>query len=130
MSSKASNKKVFYNKLVRDAIKDKIERNGEACELRTLNDDDEYQQELLKKVVEEATALSRVRSREEFLSEYADLMVVLDALTAQMEFSEADVQVALQENVQKKGFYKKRHFLHWSEDSNYESNESPQGIKD
>jgi len=127
--SQSASKKVFYNKLIRDAIKEKIEGKGEACEVRTLSDDSEYQQELLKKVVEEATALSRVRSREEFLSEYADLMVVLDALTAQMEFSEADVQVALQENVSKKGFYKKRHFLHWSEDTDYESNETPQGIK-
>ena len=122
--------KIFYNKLVRDAIQEKIEKKGEQCEVRELVDDQEFQQELLKKVVEEATALSRVRSREEFLSEYADLMVVLDALTALMEFSEADVQVALQENVAKKGLYKKRHFLHWSEDVDYESNETPQGIKE
>lgn len=123
-------KKVFYNKLVRDAIQEKIQAKGEQCEVREITSDQEFQQELLKKVAEEASALSRVRSREEFLSEYADLMVVLDALTACMEFSEADVQVALQENVAKKGLYKKRHFLHWSEDSNYESNETPQGVKE
>tara|TARA_B100000745_G_C20113051_1_gene380982 strand:+ start:659 stop:1048 length:390 start_codon:yes stop_codon:yes gene_type:complete len=123
-------KKVFYNKLVRDAIQEKIEGKNEQCEVRELVDDQEFQQELLKKVTEEATALSRVRSRKEFLDEYADLMVVLDALTALMEFSEADVQVALNENVAKKGLYKKRHFLHWSEDVNYVSNETPQGVKE
>jgi predicted house-cleaning noncanonical NTP pyrophosphatase (MazG superfamily) len=122
-------KKVFYNKLVRDGIKDKIEKNGEACEVREITDEEELQQELLKKVTEEASALSRVSSRTEFLEEYADLMVALDALTAMMEFSEADIKTALTENVAKKGLYKKKHFLHWSDAGTYKSNETPQGIK-
>ena len=120
--------KVFYNKLVRDHIKDKIESKGEACEVREIFDDAEFQQELLKKVQEEATALSRVRTRDEFLDEYADLMAVLDALTRQLEISEADIQVAIKENVERKGLYKKRHYLHWSANSDYKSNESTQGI--
>jgi|AntRauTorcE11898_2_1112593.scaffolds.fasta_scaffold19711_2 predicted house-cleaning noncanonical NTP pyrophosphatase (MazG superfamily) len=123
-----SDKKVFYNKLVRDGIKDKIETKGESCEIREVTDDAEYQQELLKKVSEEATALGMVRSRSEFLDEYADLMVVLDALTAQLEVSEADIQIAIKENVERKGLYKNRHFLHWSADTDYKSNETPQGI--
>jgi predicted house-cleaning noncanonical NTP pyrophosphatase (MazG superfamily) len=121
-------KKVFYNKLVRDGIKDKIESKGEACEVRVIDDEDELEQELLKKVSEEASALSRVNSRAEFLEEYADLMIALDALTARMEFSEADIKTAIEENVAKKGFYKQRHFLHWSEAKDYTSNETPQGI--
>lgn len=121
--------KVFYNKLVRDRIKEKIEGKGEACEVRAIVDDQEFEQELLKKVREEAHALSEVRSREEFLGEYADLMAVLDALTAHLEFSEADIKLALTENMEKKGGFKSRHFLHWSDDSNYKSNETPQGIK-
>lgn len=121
--------KVFYNKLVRDLIKDKIENKGEACEVRVLTDDAEFEQELLKKVNEEAGALAKSRNREDFLTEYADLMVVLDALTASLGFSEADIKVAIEENVEQKGFYKKRHFLHWSDDKGYESNETPQGIK-
>lgn len=120
-------KKVYYNKLVRDGIQHKIESQGHACELRVL-DDDEFQQELLKKVVEEAQELSKTETREAFLQEYADLMVVLDSLTAQMEFSEADIKTAIEENVAKKGFYKQKHFLHWSEKGDYKSNETPQGI--
>jgi predicted house-cleaning noncanonical NTP pyrophosphatase (MazG superfamily) len=120
-------RKVFYNKLVRDGIQGKIERNGEACEIRAITDDDEFEQELLKKVREEADGLSHASSREEFLQEYADLMVVLDALTHLMEFSEADIRTAMEENVAKKGLYKKRHFLHWSDAGTYKSNETPQG---
>jgi phosphoribosyl-ATP pyrophosphohydrolase len=97
--------------------------------VRVIEDDDEMEQELLKKIVEEAQGLAQSRSRDEFLSEYADLMVVLDALTAKMELSEADIKTAITENVAKKGLYKKRHFLYWSDDSGYKSNETPQGIK-
>lgn len=121
--------RVYYNKLVRDRIKEKIEGKGETCEVRTIEDNKEFQQELLKKVAEEAVALSRTRSREDFLDEYADLMVVLDTLTAELELSEAEVSLALKENLERKGGYQERHFLVWSDDSEYESNETPQGIR-
>ena len=123
-------RRVFYNKLVRDGIKDKIESKGEACSVRVLEDNAEFEQELLKKVTEESHALAHARDRQKFLDEYADLMVVLDTLTAQLEISPAELTVALEENIAKKGKYTLRHFLHWSEDSDYQSNETPQGIID
>lgn len=122
-------KKVYYNKLVRDFIKTKIEQKGESCDIRIIEDDAEYQQELLKKVVEEAGALAHTRSREDFLAEYADLMVVLDALTSSLEFSPADIETAMAENIERKGMYAQRHFMHWSSDGDYKSNETPQGLK-
>lgn len=122
-------KRVFYNKLIRDGIPDKIVKNGGEFEVRRLDDDQEFEQELLKKVNEEAGALAHVRSREEFLNEYADLMVVLDALTKHLEFSEADIKLAIEENLKKKGGFKERLFLQWSSDTDYKSNESPQGIR-
>jgi predicted house-cleaning noncanonical NTP pyrophosphatase (MazG superfamily) len=123
-------KKVYYNKLVRDLIQEKIEKNNEQCEIRVITDDAEYEQELLKKVREEADGLAHAQSREEFLSEYADLMVVLDALTAKLEISEAEIKLAIEANVTKKGLYKSRHFLYWSgAEAQYKSNESPQGIQ-
>ena len=122
-------RRVFYNKLVRDGIEEKIRSKGSACEVRTLSDDEEYEQELLKKVAEEASALSTARSREDFLKEYADLMAVLDALTAHLDFSEADIKTAITENVKKKGGFEKRRFLHWSEDDGYKSDETPQGTR-
>ncbi len=120
--------KVYYNKLVRDGIKDKIERNGETSEVRELTDNEEFEQELLKKVREEAEGLSKAKNRDEFLAEYADLMAVLDALTQLLEITDADIRVAITENVAKKGLYKKRHFLHWSAAGEYQSNETPQGL--
>ncbi len=121
-------KKVFYNKLVRDGIKAKIEGKGETCAVRVLEDNEEFEQELLKKVREEAEGLAKASSRTEFLEEYADLMAVLDALTGLLEISEAEIRVALTDNVAKKGLFKERHFLHWSAAGEYKSNETPQGI--
>lgn len=122
-------KRVYYNKLVRDLIKDRIEAKGESCSVRTIDDVQEYQQELLKKVTEEAGALAHTRSREHFLEEYCDLMVVLDSLTDILELSEAEVKEAMEHNVARKGKYTYRHFLEWSADVTYESNETPQGVR-
>jgi predicted house-cleaning noncanonical NTP pyrophosphatase (MazG superfamily) len=108
-------KRAYYNKLIRDAVPEKIQRKGEQCETREIERNEEFISELQKKLIEEAHELSVASSREQFLSEYADLMVVLDALTAQMEFSEADIRTAIEENVAKKGLFKKRLFLNWSE---------------
>ncbi len=121
--------KVFYNKLVRDNIEEKILAKGEGCSIRVVEEDAEFEQELLKKVTEESRALAHVRSRTEFLEEYADLMVALDALTQVLEISPAELEITLKENIAKKGKYTKRHFLHWSDDSDYQSNETPQGLK-
>ncbi len=56
-------------------------------------------------------------------------MVALDTLMQLMEFSEADIKTALEENIAEKGSYKRQLFLHWSEDGEYHSKESPQGIR-
>lgn len=121
--------RVYYNKLIRDNVPEKIRNRGEECEVCELTDAQEYEQELLKKVSEEAQALSRVRSRDEFLDEYADLMTVLDALCELKDVSEAEIHDTIERNIAKKGKFTKRYFLHWSSDSNYTSNETPQGMR-
>ncbi len=121
--------RVYYNKLIRDRIPEKIASRGETYHARAITDDQEFEQELLKKVAEEAGGLARARTRETFLREYADLMIALDTLTAQLEISEAELAVALKENLEKKGGYEKRYFLDWSQASDYVSDESTQGIQ-
>lgn len=120
--------RIYYNKLVRDQVKVMIEAKGKRCEVRPISDVQEFQQELFKKIREEAHSLSMARSKDEFLKEYTDLMVVLDAARELLEVSPAEVQAAFDENVHHKGRYKHRYFLHWSDDVEYKSEESPQGI--
>lgn len=107
--------RVEFNKLIRDRVKEKIEEKGDACEVEVLEEDERFKEALHLKLVEEATELSKTSSREEFLNEYADLMVVLDELTSLYEYSEADIKLALIENLERKGGFKLRHFLRWSE---------------
>lgn len=107
-------KRIEYKKLIRDRIKEKIESKGESCEVRVL-DDTEFVDALREKLKEEATELSEAKSREEFLSEYADLMVVLDELASHYELSPADIKVALTESIEKKGGFQNKYFLEWAE---------------
>lgn len=120
--------RVYYNKLIRDRIPEKIAAKQQTYHVRQIVDDQEFEHELLKKIVEEAGSLTRARTRDEFLREYADLAIVLDTLTTQLDISEAELNLALKENLEKKGGFTERYFLDWSEASDYVSNESPQGI--
>ena len=120
--------RIYYNKLVRDNTRDKIEAKGRNCEIRTISDVQEYQQELLKKIREEAYALSMAGTRDDFLKGYADLMIVIETLMVQLEANAEELKAVREENLKSKGALKKRHFLHWSDDVEYNSEESPQGI--
>lgn len=120
--------RVYYNKLVRDNIPSKIEAKHEKCEVRNITDVQEFQQELFKKIKEEAASLAMSRNKQEFLEEYSDLMVVLETLISQLEIPREDLIAARKENLLTKGRYKHAYFLSWSADVGYKSNESPQGI--
>jgi len=120
--------RVYYNKLIRDNIPAKIEAKREKCEVRKIADVQELQQELFKKIQEEAASLAMCRTKEEFLEEYSDLMVVLETLIKQLEIPKEELIAARKENLLKKGGYKHGYYLHWSADVNYRSNESVQGI--
>ncbi len=120
--------RVYYNKLIRDNVPDMIHAKREACEVRQITDVQEFQQELFKKIKEEANSLAMVRTKEEFLAEYADLMMVFDTIMGQLEITPEEVAAARNENLLKKGGFKHQYYLLWSEDVGYESNESPQGI--
>ena len=120
--------RVYYNKLVRDNVPAKIESKHQKCEVRTITDVQELQQELFKKVQEEAASLSMCWTKEKFLEEYSDLMVVLETLIKQLEISKEELIKFRKENLVTKGGYKHGYYLQWSDDVDYRSDESVQGI--
>jgi len=120
--------RIYYNKLIRDNIPAKIEAKRQKCEIRKVTDSQEFQQELFKKVKEEAYSLSMSRTKEEFLEEYSDFMVVIDTLVKQLGIKTEELISARKENLLTKGAYKHGYYLHWSDDVDYRSNESVQGI--
>lgn len=120
--------RIYYNKLIRDNIPGKIEAKHKKFEIRKITDVQEFQQELFRKVQEEAASLAMCRSKEGFLEEYSDLMVVLDTLIKQLDITKEELIEVRKQNLISKGGYNKGNFLHWSADVEYRSNESVQGI--
>lgn len=120
--------RIYYNKLVRDNVPAKIEAKHQTCEYRKITDVQELQQELFKKIKEEAESLAMCRTKEDFLEEYSDLMVALETLLRQLEINKEELIAVRKDNLIKKGGYKHGHFLLWSDDVNYRSSESVQGI--
>ena len=67
----------IYNKLVRDNIPKIIENDGKKYKSRILNDE-EYEVELRKKLIEEATELSEAKTEEEKIYELADIYEIIE----------------------------------------------------
>lgn len=68
-------KKVFHKKLIRDKIPEKIEAVGDQYEVRVM-DEEEFEKELVKKLVEEARELQEAK-REDLPDEMADILELL-----------------------------------------------------
>lgn len=115
-------KKIFYHKLIRDKIPDKIKKKGSLLKTRKLNQK-EFEKELLKKVGEEASGLLNIKNRQELIFELADVQDVLDEVKKFKKISAIQIKNAQKENYQTKGGFKKKIYLVWSADDGYKSNE-------
>ena len=95
-----------YNKLIRDKIPHIIKSKGESCEVRILGDE-EYLEELNKKLLEEV---------KEYLSsgeieELADIEEVLMAILDAKKCSFNDFEALRREKVEKRGAFTEKIFL-------------------
>jgi predicted house-cleaning noncanonical NTP pyrophosphatase (MazG superfamily) len=86
-------KKVFYNKLIRDRIPEKIKNKGSNLKTRVLGSK-EFEQELLKKVGEEASSLPSVSNKKELLLELADVLAVIDEIKKIKKITTQDINKA------------------------------------
>ena len=122
-------KKIYYNKLIRDRIPEKMTRAGAAYEVRKLGKK-EFEKELLKKVGEEASGLLAVKNRargraskEDIIEELADVLDVAEEIRRHWKIKLSCLRARQKENALKKGGFKKRIYLVWSEDTGYRTNE-------
>ena len=99
-----------FNKLVRDNIPDIIRNNGEEASTRIL-DDDEYKEELLKKLSEETSEVKNATSKDELLEELADVLEILKAIAELNNSSLENVMEIASEKRLKRGGFEKRIFL-------------------
>ena len=98
--------KFYYNKLVRDNIIGNIERKGHICEYRKLSNE-EYSQELDKKLLEEAKEVIEAHSAEEL----GDLMEVIETIMKEHKISFEEVKQAMQKKRNSNGAFNDRIFL-------------------
>lgn len=115
-------KKIYYNKLIRDKIPEKMDRAGAAYEIRTLGKT-EFEKELIKKVEEEASGILAAKNKNEITEELADILDVAEEIRRHWKIKPSCIRKAQKENAIKKGGFSKRTYLVWSEDTGYKTNE-------
>lgn len=99
--------KYTYNKLVRDKIPENINKiEGRSANYKVLNDD-EYLQELDKKLFEEAHEFIEEHSIEEL----ADLMEVISSIVSAQKISMEEVEKARINKKNEKGGFNKKIYL-------------------
>lgn len=114
--------RLTFNKLIRDKVAKRMQEKGVEYGARTLSEE-EYKVELLKKVGEEALGVQNAQTREELVTEIADVLEVLSTLRKLEGITEEEIARALTENMEKKGGFDTRTFLEWTADDGYKTNE-------
>ncbi|MBP3619083.1 MAG: nucleoside triphosphate pyrophosphohydrolase [Clostridia bacterium] len=95
-----------FNKLVRDKIPQKIENNGECCEIETLSDE-RFLEELNKKLQEEVKEY--LESGE--VEELADIAEVLRGILLAKKVDLKEFENLRQAKAEKRGGFEKKIFL-------------------
>jgi len=105
-----------YNKLVRDKIPQEIETVGKKCSYSILEEEG-YQKELDKKLLEEANEFIADHSAEEM----ADLMEVIEAIQKTHHLEKEKVEtIRLEKKTKKGGFEEKIYLIEVEEEENNE----------
>ena len=96
-----------YNKLVRDKIPEIIKSNNGQPFTRILSEE-EYKQELERKLLEEYNEVLQTKTREERIEELSDMLEIIKAL-ALLEKSSLDevIEVSNQKALKRGGFEQK-----------------------
>lgn len=100
-------KEISYNKLVRDRIPEIIEKNGDECQIQTM-DDWEFKKKLKEKLVEEASELTKVKSKEEIINELVDISEVIQAIQSIEKITVQEVEIERRKKKKKRGGFKKQ----------------------
>lgn len=103
-----------YNKLVRDRILEIIKADGIEPTSRVLTEE-EYKQELLKKLVEEANeALAAGNNIDELTKELGDVWEVIEHIMKAFPLNHEKIQALKQERHEKRGGFDEKIFLEFT----------------
>lgn len=115
-------RKIHYNKLIRDRIPLVMKKNGAVYRIKLLSQSS-FKRELLKKVGEEASSLPHLKKKSDITDELADTLDVIKETQRVFKISDAEIRSAQKKAFQRKGGFRKKYFLFWSQDTGYRTNE-------
>ena len=98
--------KKLYNKLVRDGVPQLIVESGRECKVRTLPDN-EFQEALLNKIIEEVEGFRESQAEEEL----ADIYEVMETLIEFLGFERMHIDYLKMKKKDSRGSFVERVFL-------------------
>jgi predicted house-cleaning noncanonical NTP pyrophosphatase (MazG superfamily) len=113
-------KKIYYHKLIRDKVPQKMEAAGATFEVKKLSQK-EFEKALIAKLGEEAKEVASARTKQELIEELADVTAVMDEIKKVKKISLAALRAVQKANIKKKGGFAKKLWLVWSEDHAHKS---------
>jgi predicted house-cleaning noncanonical NTP pyrophosphatase (MazG superfamily) len=96
-----------YNKLVRDRIPEILAQAGYTYETTTM-DEQEYQQALREKLVEEAQEAASASETQQLITELADIYEVIDTLMSENNIATERVRAEQERRRQERGGFSQR----------------------
>ena len=117
-----SEKKLHFNRLIRDGIIDKMDFKKLEYKVKKLSQKD-FIKELKAKIPEEAEGVINSKNKKELIKELADLVFVIEEVKKTLKIKLLEFKKAMEENIKKKGGFKKKMYLYWTSDDGYKTNE-------
>ena len=117
-----SDKKLHFNRLIRDGIIDKMDFKKLEYKVKKLSQKD-FIKELKAKIPEEAEGVINSKNKKELIKELADLVFVIEEVKKTLKIKPLEFKKAMEENIKKKGGFKKKMYLYWTSDDGYKTNE-------
>ncbi|MDQ2886400.1 MAG: nucleoside triphosphate pyrophosphohydrolase [Chloroflexota bacterium] len=96
-----------YNKLIRDRIPEILAQTGYTYAVETMNEQ-EYQQALREKLVEEAREAATAAETQQLITELADLYEVIDTLMSENTIAPDAVRAEQERRRQERGGFAQR----------------------
>jgi len=104
-----------YDKLIRDKIPEIIKKDGERAITRIL-DDEEFKEELTKKLVEESSEVVEAgTNKSELTKEIGDVLEVIESIIRTFKLDQDEIDKMKKERREKRGSFDKKIFLEYTE---------------
>ncbi len=100
----------IYNKLIRDKVLDILDKKGIAHKSH-IADDQEFEEKLFLKLLEEAAEVATEEDSEKLKEELADLLEVIEAIKSHKGFTTAEIEETRLAKIAERGSFDKRIIL-------------------